>query len=100
MVSDDTDAPVRAAEPGAPAVELQLTALSEVPLQVTVRLGSARLTLRELLELEQGSVLLLDRQVGDPAEIMVGDRVVALGELVRVDSDLGVRLTNVSASGL
>jgi len=83
-----------------PVAEPQLTALSEVPLQVTVRLGSTRLALRELLELEVGSVLLLDREVGEPAEIMVGDRVIALGELVRVDNDLGVRITQVSASGL
>ncbi|MCE5239316.1 FliM/FliN family flagellar motor switch protein [bacterium] len=100
MALYDTDVPVRMADQFQPATEPQLTALSEVPLQVTVRLGSTRLALRELLELEVGSVLLLDREVGEPAEIMVGDRVIALGELVRVDNDLGVRITQVSASGL
>ncbi|MBU0610946.1 MAG: FliM/FliN family flagellar motor switch protein [Armatimonadetes bacterium] len=89
-----------AEEQPAPVAEPELTALADVPLQVTVRLGSTRLALRELLALEAGSVLQLDRQIGDPAEIMVGDRVVALGELVRVDSDLGVRITHVSGSGL
>lgn len=82
-----------------PRVQTELSAMSEVPLEVTVRLGSARMTLGELLDLRQGSVLLLDREVGEPAEILVGDRVVALGEMVRVDQDLGVRLTRVSGMG-
>jgi len=82
----------------AQAPEIELAPLSEVPLQVTVRLGSARLTLGELLQLQQGSVLLLDREIGEPAEVLVGDRVVALGEMVRVDDELGVRITQVSTS--
>lgn len=84
---------------GEPRLQTELSAMSEVPLEVTVRLGSARMTLGELLELRPGSVLLLDREVGEPAEILVGDRVVALGEMVRVDQDLGVRLTRVSGMG-
>ena len=100
MALYETGVPARMADQFQPVAEPQLTALSEVPLQVTVRLGSTRLALRELLELEVGSVLLLDREVGEPAEIMVGDRLIALGELVRVDNDLGVRITQVSASGL
>ena len=98
MVVHDGGVP---AEAGAPAAaDEPLTALSEVPVLVTVRLGSARLTLRELLDLQAGSVLVLDRAVGDPAEVLVGDRVVALGELVRVERDLGLRITQVSPTGL
>jgi len=94
------DGPVaRAVEAVTQAAEPQLTALTEVPLPVTVRIGSARLTLGELLDLHAASVVVLDREIGDPAEIMVGERVVALGELVRVDSDLGVRITRVSEAG-
>lgn len=87
----------RSTEPlSAPGAEPDLVALAEVPLPVMVRLGSARLTLGELLKLQQGSVLVLDRQVGEPAEILVGERVVALGEVVRIDNDLGVRITQVA----
>jgi flagellar motor switch protein FliN/FliY len=94
-----SDRDVQASPEEAPGPEIELAPLAEVPLQVTVRLGSARLTLGELLQLQQGSVVLLDRQVGEPAEIMVGDRVVALGEMVRVGDELGVRVTRVSPAG-
>lgn len=96
---DDAMAPADPAAEDEPRLQTELSAMSEVPLEVTVRLGSARMTLGELLDLRQGSVLLLDREVGEPAEILVGDRVVALGEMVRVDQDLGVRLTRVSGMG-
>ena len=96
MAASDRDAQASPEEAQAP--EIELAPLSEVPLQVTVRLGSARLTLGELLQLQQGSVLVLDREIGEPAEIMVGDRVVALGEMVRVDDELGIRVTRVSAA--
>lgn len=75
--------------------EPELAALCEAPLEVTVRLGSARLSLRELLNLRAGSVLVLERQVGEPAEVMVGDKVVALGQVVMVENELGVRLTEI-----
>lgn len=74
----------------------ELGSLSEAPLQVTVRLGTVQMPLGELLKVRAGSVLVLDRQVGEPAEIMVGDRVVALGQVVMVEEQLGVRVTEVA----
>ncbi|MEN6545378.1 MAG: FliM/FliN family flagellar motor switch protein [Armatimonadia bacterium] len=76
--------------------EHELGSLSEAPLQVTVRLGTVQVPLGELLKVRAGSVLVLDRQVGEPAEIMVGDRVVALGQVVMVEDQLGVRVTEVA----
>lgn len=73
-----------------------LAPLTEVPLEVTVRLGRARLTLGELMALKSGAVLALERDVTDPAEIMVGDKVVALGQMVMIGQELGVRIVEVA----
>jgi len=74
----------------------ELGSLSEAPLQVTVRLGTVQVPLGELLKVRAGSVLVLERQVGEPVEIMVGDRVVALGQVVMVEEQLAVRVTEVA----
>lgn len=73
-----------------------LAPLTDVPLEVTVRLGRARLTLGELMSLKSGAVLALERDVTDPAEIMVGDKVVALGQMVMIGQELGVRIVEVA----
>ena len=81
-----------------PVGEVELAPLTEVPLQVEVRLGSAHLSLGDLLKLRAGTVVTLDRQVGEPAEIMVGDKVIALGQVVLVGNELGVRVTELPGS--
>ena len=73
-----------------------LAPLTDVPLEVTIRLGRARLTLGELMSLKAGAVLGLEREVHDPAEIMVGDKVVALGQMVMIGEELGVRVVEVA----
>jgi flagellar motor switch protein FliN len=74
------------------APETVLAPLTEVPIAVTVRLGSAKLTLGELMALGPGAVLGLGQEVGAPAEILVGNQVIALGQMVMVGSELGVRV--------
>lgn len=78
------------------AAEGALASLAEVPLQVEVRLGHARLSLGELLRLQAGSVLTLDRRVEEPAEVLVGGKVVARGQIVAVGDELGVRVTELA----
>jgi flagellar motor switch protein FliN len=73
-----------------------LDLLMEVPLQVTLRFGERQLLLREILELSPGSVVELDRQVKEPAELLVTGRVVARGEVVIVDGNYGLRITEVA----
>lgn len=75
-----------------------LAPLTDVPLEVTVRLGRTRLTLGELMSLRAGAVLALEREVSDPAEIMVGDKVVALGQMVMIGEELGVRIVEVEGA--
>ncbi len=67
----------------------------DVPLSVTIRFGQRQLTLRELLELGTGSLLELDRQVEEPVDLMLGERVIARGEVVIVDGNYGLRVTEV-----
>lgn len=75
------------------------TALSRVPIEITISVGRAHPQVRELLELRRDAVLALDRRINDPVELFVGDRLIARGELEELDGDkagfLGVRLTEV-----
>ncbi len=67
----------------------------DVPLAVTLRFGERQMSLRELLALSTGSLVELDRQVEEPVELMLGDRVVARGEVVIVDGNYGMRVIEV-----
>ena len=85
-----------AAEAG--ATELRAAPLHrvlDVPLAVTLRFGQRQLTLRELLQLSTGSLVELDRQVEEPVDLMLGDRLIARGEVVIVDGNYGMRVTEV-----
>ncbi|MDJ1008257.1 MAG: FliM/FliN family flagellar motor C-terminal domain-containing protein [Paracoccaceae bacterium] len=71
---------------------------AEVPIEITVSVGQARPTVRELLALKSDAVLPLDRSVDDPVELYAGDRLIARGELQEADDDgagLVVRITEV-----
>jgi flagellar motor switch protein FliN/FliY len=69
--------------------------LLEVELDASVRFGSRELELKELLELGPGDVVELDRQVADPVDLIVGDRIVARGEVVLINGNFGLRVTEV-----
>lgn len=70
--------------------------LLEVELDASVRFGSREMELREVLELGPGDVVELDRQVSDPVDLVVGDRIVARGEVVLVNGNFGLRVTEVA----
>jgi flagellar motor switch protein FliN/FliY len=72
-----------------------LDLLLDVPLRVTVELGGARLTIRELLQLGHGSVIELNKPGGDPLDVFVNGKPIARGEAVIVNDKFGVRLTEV-----
>ena len=72
-----------------------LNRVIDVPLAVTLRFGQRHLTLRELLALSTGSLLELDRQVEEPVDLMLGERIVARGEVVIVDGNYGMRVTQI-----
>jgi flagellar motor switch protein FliN len=69
--------------------------IRDVPLKVTVELGRASLTVREILALGAGSVVELDRLAGESVDVLVNDRLIARGEVVIVDESFGVRVTEL-----
>jgi flagellar motor switch protein FliN/FliY len=69
--------------------------LLDVPLQITVELGQARRTIRELLDLGQGSILHLTRHAGEPVDVLVNGQHIARGEVVVIDENFGIRVTEV-----
>ncbi len=73
-----------------------MDALMEVPVRVTVRIGRANLTLGELVQLSPGSLVPLDREAHEPADVLVNGKVVARGEVVTIDNSYGVRVTSIS----
>ncbi len=67
----------------------------DVPLRVTVEIGSAEMRVAELLQVDKGSVIELDRLAGEPADILVNGRFVARGEVTVVDDRLAVRILEI-----
>ncbi len=78
-------------------VELTLEALYDVPVQVSVVLGSTTMSLSSILKLGKGAVIELERAVGEPIDVYVNNKIVAKGEIVIVDDKIGVTLTEVIA---
>lgn len=70
--------------------------LFNVNLEATIRFGGRQLLLRDILSLSPGSVIELDRQVSEPAELLVAGRLVARGEVVVVDGNFGLRVTELT----
>jgi flagellar motor switch protein FliN/FliY len=85
-------------DPEAPAGEksaADLEAVFDVPVRISVILGRARVPVANLLKMDIGTVVELDRQVGEAVEIFVNERLVARGEIVLVENRLGVTMTEI-----
>jgi flagellar motor switch protein FliN/FliY len=80
----------------APADDLSL--VLDVPVEVTVVMGKATMTIRETLALGTGSIITLDRLVGEPADLFANGRLIARGEVVAIDEEYGLRVTEVLAT--
>ena len=76
-----------------------LAPVFDVPVNISAVLGRANLSVAQLLQLGQGSVLELDRKVGEAIDIYVNNRLVARGEVVVVDERLGVTMTEIIKDG-
>ena len=82
--------------PDTQSVPDNLDLLMGIDLNLTLRFGEHTLTLREILDLSSGSVIELDRRVQEPADLLLGDKLIARGEVVIVDGNYGLRITEVS----
>jgi flagellar motor switch protein FliN/FliY len=76
-----------------------LAPVFDVPVNISAVLGRAHLSVAQLLQLAQGSVLELDRKVGEAIDIYVNNRLIARGEVVIVDERLGVTMTEIIKDG-
>ncbi|NBW01606.1 MAG: flagellar motor switch protein FliN [Betaproteobacteria bacterium] len=81
--------------PRAPAVLNDIDLVVDVPVQVTVELGRAKMQIRNLLALSYGSVIELDMLAGEPLEVVVNGCLIAQGEVVIVNDRYGIRLTDI-----
>ena len=84
---------------GAGEGELNLDAILDVRLTLTLEVGRARISVRDLLALAPGSVVELDRKAGEPLDMFVNGVLVARGEVVVVNERFGLRLTEVVSAG-
>ncbi|MBF0425629.1 MAG: flagellar motor switch protein FliN [Magnetococcales bacterium] len=72
-----------------------LELLMDVPLDISVRLGSVQMQIRNLLRLNKGSLIELEKEADDPLEIYVNDKLLAYGEVVMIKEKLGIRITDI-----
>jgi flagellar motor switch protein FliN/FliY len=88
--SEAADGPVAVEAAGT-----DLRRLSEVPVDVSVEMGRTRMTVGETLELRQGSIVALDRMAGEPVDLLVNGTPIARGEVVVIDEQFGLRITDI-----
>ena len=72
-----------------------LDVLMHVPLTITAELGTAKMSVSEVLKLGSGSIIELDRLAGGPVDLLVNNKLIARGEVVAVDENFGVRVTEL-----
>ncbi|OMF82137.1 flagellar motor switch phosphatase FliY [Paenibacillus peoriae] len=75
--------------------ENNLNLLMDIPLRVTVELGRTQKQIKDILELSQGSIIELDKLAGEPVDILVNNKLIAKGEVVVIDENFGVRVTDI-----
>jgi flagellar motor switch protein FliN/FliY len=66
-----------------------------IPLQVTVELGKTKKEISEILEFSTGTIVVLDKIAGDPVEVVVNGKLIGRGEVVVIDENYGVRITDI-----
>ena len=75
--------------------DVKIDAILDVPITVAMEIGRARINIRNLLQLNQGSVVELDRLAGEPMDVLVNGTLIAQGEVVVVNEKFGIRLTDI-----
>ncbi|MBL9215139.1 MAG: flagellar motor switch protein FliN [Opitutaceae bacterium] len=78
--------------------EKTLDVVLDVKVKVTVQLGSSQLQMRQVLELAPGAVVQLNQQASDPVGLYVNDKLIAYGEVVVVDDNFGIKITELVGS--
>ena len=98
MPMEEFDAPARtsrSAEDMDPGDSPNLDVILDIPVTISMEVGNTEITIRNLLQLNQGSVVELDRLAGEPVDVKVNGTLIAHGEVVVVNEKFGIRLTDV-----
>lgn len=85
----------QAGPPAASGPAADLSRLSDIPMELSVELGRSHMTVGQTLELRVGAVVALERQAGEPADLLVNGSPIARGEIVVVDEQYGLRITEI-----
>ncbi|MCX2780116.1 flagellar motor switch protein FliN [Microbulbifer thermotolerans] len=85
--------PLEQGDGGTAARDLEM--VMDIPVKLSVELGRTRITIKQLLELAQGSVIELDGLAGEPMDILINGYLIAQGEVVVVDDKYGIRITEI-----
>ncbi len=75
--------------------DVKMDAILDVPVTISMEIGRSRINIRNLLQLNQGSVVELDRLAGEPMDVLVNGTLIAQGEVVVVNEKFGIRLTDI-----
>ena len=95
-VSEEVDNQIDSKKPSAaPVDELNLDVILDVPVTLSMEIGRTQINIRNLLQLNQGSVVELDRFAGEPLDVLVNGTLIAHGEVVVINDKFGIRLTDV-----
>ncbi len=81
--------------PEPPADELNINVILDVPVTLSMEIGQTQIAIRNLLQLNQGSIVELDRFAGEPLDVLVNGTLIAHGEVVVINDRFGIRLTDV-----
>lgn len=99
IAAKDVDLAEMEPDPGLDDNEQNMDFLLDIPLEITVELGNAKITIGDLLKLSQGSVVELNKLTNEPLDIFVNKKLMAHGEVVVVHEKFGIRLTNIVSPG-
>ena len=73
----------------------RLNSVMDVKVQLSIRLGSCQLAMRDVLELNTGAIIQLDQRANDPVGVYVNDKLIAVGEVIVVDENFGIKITQL-----
>lgn len=90
---DELDSDARKAD--GPKADVNLDLVLDIPVDLSLRVGTTDISIRDLVSLVEGSVVALDTDAGEPMDVLVNGTLIAHGEIVVVDNNFGVRLTDV-----
>ena len=78
-----------------PETDVNLDVVLDIPVNISMEIGRTKISIRNLLQLNQGSVVELDRLAGEPMDVLVNGTLIARGEVVVVNEKFGIRLTDI-----